>query len=100
MLALVVAFGGVLGVPGTRKPWRDCSPGDRRDPPLQVRPANLPVIVTERGSLESSKNEDVYCKVEGQTTIITIVPEGTRVTKGQLVCELDSSALKDQLTNQ
>ena len=65
-----------------------------------VRYANLPVVVSERGSLESSKNEDAYCKVEGQTTIIMIVSEGTRVSKGQLVCELDSSALKDALTNQ
>jgi len=65
-----------------------------------VRFANLPVVVSERGSLESSKNEDAYCQVEGQTTIIMIVSEGTRVTKGQLVCELDSSALKDALTNQ
>lgn len=65
-----------------------------------VKPANLPVVVSERGSLESSKNEDAYCQVEGQTTIIMIVPEGTKVAKGQLVCELDSSALKDSLTNQ
>ena len=48
----------------------------------QVKPANLPVTVSERGSLESSKNEDAYCQVEGQTTIIMIVPEGTQVTKG------------------
>jgi multidrug efflux pump subunit AcrA (membrane-fusion protein) len=65
-----------------------------------VKPANLPVTVTERGNLESSKNEDVYCKVEGQTTIIMILPEGSPVKKGQLVVELDSSSLKDQLTNQ
>ena len=29
-----------------------------------------------------------------------ILPEGTRVKKGELVCELDSAALSDQLTNQ
>ena len=51
--------------------------------------------VIERGTLESSENEDVYCQVEGQTTIISILPEGTRVKKGELVCELDSPALKD-----
>ncbi|MFO0909667.1 MAG: HlyD family efflux transporter periplasmic adaptor subunit [Isosphaeraceae bacterium] len=67
---------------------------------FNVKAANLPVTVVERGNLESSQNEDVYCQVEGQTTIISIIPEGTRVTKGQLVCELDSASLKDQLTNQ
>jgi multidrug efflux pump subunit AcrA (membrane-fusion protein) len=66
----------------------------------EVKPARLPVTVVERGSLESSQNEDVYCQVEGQTTIIMIVPEGKRVAKGDLVCELDSASLKDQLTNQ
>lgn len=67
---------------------------------FEVKPADLPVTVVERGSLESSSNQDVYCLVEGQTAIISIVPEGTKVTKGQLVCELDSAALKDNLTNQ
>ena len=65
-----------------------------------VKPGTLRVTVVERGSLESSHNEDVICEVEGQTTIITILPEGSRVTKGQLVCELDSSPLNDNLINQ
>src|SRR5262249_10354106 len=53
-----------------------------------------------RGSLESSKNEDVYCEVEGGTTIIKIVPEGQKVKKGELLCELDSASLRDQQVNQ
>ena len=58
------------------------------------------INVAERGNLESSNNQDVYCEVEGQTTIIKILPEGTKVAKGDLVCELDSASLKDQLINQ
>ena len=42
----------------------------------------------------------MLCRVEGRTTIISIVPEGTKVKKGDLVCELDSALLRDQLTNQ
>ncbi len=38
--------------------------------------------------------------VEGQTTIIMIKPEGTPVKKGEIVCVLDSAALKDSLLNQ
>jgi HlyD family secretion protein len=68
--------------------------------PYKVTKQKLVVTVTERGNLESSKNEDVVCEVEGQTTIISILPEGTRVKKGDLVCELDSAALKDNLVNQ
>ena len=46
------------------------------------------------------KNAVLTCKVEGQTTIIMIVPEGTNVKEGDLVCELDSSVLSDKETQQ
>jgi multidrug resistance efflux pump len=36
----------------------------------------------------------------GATRIVTILPEGTRVTKGQLVCQLDASAFEDELQAQ
>ncbi|QDV36810.1 efflux RND transporter periplasmic adaptor subunit [Tautonia plasticadhaerens] len=61
-----------------------------------------PLIVTvkERGNLESTNNLEAKSEVEGQTTIIMILPEGTKVVKDQLVCELDSAALTDNLANQ
>jgi len=65
-----------------------------------VRPATLTVTVNEKGSLESAKNEDVQNEVEGTTSIIFILPEGTRVKKGDKVCELDSATLKDTHKNQ
>jgi RND family efflux transporter MFP subunit len=65
-----------------------------------VRKSPLVQTVVERGNLESSKNEDVYCNVEGQVVIISIKPEGSPVKKGETVCELDSAALKDNLVNQ
>ncbi len=60
----------------------------------------LTVTINEKGNLESAKNEDVLCEVEGSTTIISILPEGSRVKKGDKVCELDSATLKDNLKNQ
>lgn len=68
--------------------------------PYVVRKQKLVITVTERGNLESAKNTDVTNEVEGQTTIIFIKPEGTPVEKGELVCELDSAALRDNLVNQ
>jgi len=65
-----------------------------------IKRGPLSISITEKGSLESSKNLDVACEVEGQTTIIEIKDEGTRVAKGDLVCELDSATLRDNLTNQ
>ena len=105
-VALALVAGGVvaLGVPGVGKQFKPLTSMFAATSieviNFPVKAANLPVTVSERGALESSSNDDAYCQVEGQTTIITIVPEGTRVTKGQLVCELDSATLKDQLTTQ
>jgi HlyD family secretion protein len=67
---------------------------------FQARPGSLAVTVAGRGSLESAANHDVYSLVEGTTTILQILPEGTRVKKGQIVCELDSAPLRDRLVNQ
>ncbi|MDR3636216.1 MAG: HlyD family efflux transporter periplasmic adaptor subunit [Isosphaeraceae bacterium] len=93
--------GVVVGVPGVGKSLRSMFASSQTDIiTVPVKPANLPVTVNERGTLESASNQDVFSKVEGQTTIVFIVPEGTRVKKDDLVCELDSSALKDQLINQ
>jgi multidrug resistance efflux pump len=36
----------------------------------------------------------------GSTRILTILPEGTRVKAGEIVCELDSSAFRDELRAQ
>ena len=69
-------------------------------PTRTVKPGKLTVTVVEKGSLEASRSADAYSLIEGQTTIISILPEGTPVKKGQTVCELDSAALKDQLINQ
>lgn len=91
----------LISVPGMSKPIRGLFKTTSLEIiPHEIRVGALPITVTEKGALESAKNDDVYCQVEGQTTIISIIPEGTRVTKGQLVCELDSAALRDQLNNQ
>src|SRR5271165_6305869 len=103
MLASFMALGGitVLSVPGLSKPIRSLWKGPELGiVPFDVKNGVLPITVTDKGSLESSKNQDVLCLVEGSTTIISIVAEGTPVKKGDLVCELDSASLKDQLTNQ
>jgi multidrug efflux pump subunit AcrA (membrane-fusion protein) len=91
----------VISVPGLSKPIRGFfRSADLDIVAYEIKPAALPITVSDKGSLESSKNQDVLCQVEGSTTIIMILPEGTRVKKGELVCELDSASLNDQLTNQ
>jgi hypothetical protein len=64
-----------------------------------------PKAVGERSALPDNEPPpqgavDVHCLVEGGTTVIRMVPYGSTVKKGQVICELDSAALRDRLTNQ
>ncbi len=96
-------MGGVtfVTVPAVSNPIKGLfKPTDTSVITYTVRRGPLEINVSERGNLESSMNQDVYCNVEGQTTIIKIFPEGTKVQKGDVVCELDSASLKDQHINQ
>jgi HlyD family secretion protein len=43
---------------------------------------------------------DIVNQVEGQTTILAIVPHGSRIKKGEVLIELDSAPLRDKLTDQ
>lgn len=60
--------------------------------------------VNESGDIESSQNEEIRCEVKSQgkagTAILELVDEGTTVKKGDFLCQLDDSVLKDQLTEQ
>lgn len=53
-----------------------------------------------QGNLDSRSNATLSSQVEGTTTIISIVSEGTLVEKGEVVCELDSSALREKAKQQ
>lgn len=76
--------------------------GERGDdaPTFEVRPGKLRVDMIERGSLEADQGASVLNEVEDQTTVVSILPEGTRVKRGDVVCELDSAALRDKLIAQ
>src|SRR5207244_930559 len=68
---------------------------------VAVRRAILPILVGERGELESSKQTDVRCEVEGfQNKIVTILAEGTRVKKGDVVVVFDADQLKQKYADQ
>jgi HlyD family secretion protein len=47
---------------------------------------------------QSARPIEVYSAVEGSPRIIRLVPNGSRVKKGDVICELDSAAILDELT--
>jgi HlyD family secretion protein len=52
------------------------------------------------GELVGRDAIDIFNTVEGRTLVITSVPEGTRVEKGDIVCELDPSEIRDRIAAQ
>ena len=61
---------------------------------------DLVINVTERGELESSQSLQVNCEIEGGGKLVTILPEGTKVTKGQEVARFDIDALSKAISLQ
>lgn len=56
------------------------------------------VSVTEQGTLESSDNVEVKCKVRGQSTVTWVVEGGAEVQPGDEVVRLDTLALEDAIS--
>lgn len=61
---------------------------------------DLIVTVTDRGELESAQSIQVNCEVQGGGKIATIVPEGTRVKKGDEVTRFDTDTLQKAINEQ
>ena len=48
------------------------------------------------GDPQDRKSIDVFNPVEGRISVITSLPDGTRVEKGDVVCELEPAELQDR----
>ncbi|MBN1422760.1 MAG: efflux RND transporter periplasmic adaptor subunit [Planctomycetes bacterium] len=70
---------------------------------LCLFPAALPAqegerpSIRTRGPIVSASTVEVRSQAPGQTTILHLVPEGTRVRKGDLLIQMDASGLEDDL---
>lgn len=75
-------------------PWGGAARGSAL---YEVRPMNLSITLTESGEIKPRESIEIKCELEGQATILKIVPESTRVQKGDLLVELASDALTERL---
>jgi len=93
-----------VGVWALLRQTRSDSGGSNSDTGLfAVKRGDLAISVTESGSIKAVNTKDIKSEVEGRTTIVNIVPEGTMITaedvnNGKVLVELDSSELKEQLS--
>ncbi|HVS10232.1 MAG TPA: efflux RND transporter periplasmic adaptor subunit, partial [Planctomycetota bacterium] len=72
-------------------------------PPLEgakVQRGPLLISVVERGNLKAADSVVLKNEIEGQTTILYLIPEGTHVQTGDLLCELDATQLFDKKIQQ
>jgi HlyD family secretion protein len=60
----------------------------------------LTISVLEAGAIKAKDPEVIRNEVEGRTSITYLIPEGTRVKKGDLLVELDVSTLTDNKIDQ
>lgn len=65
-----------------------------------VRRGPLSITVTERGNLEAKNKQSLKNEVEGRTSILYLIEEGTRVKAGDVVAELDATSLVDRRVQQ
>jgi len=60
--------------------------------------SDMAVTVAELGSLESSDNTKLVCRVRGQNTITSVVKSGTYVKKGDILLTLDTLFIDEQIS--
>ncbi|MCK4887458.1 MAG: HlyD family efflux transporter periplasmic adaptor subunit [Planctomycetes bacterium] len=70
-----------------------------------AKKGDLTISVTESGDIKALNSTDLKSEVEGRTTIISIVDEGTEITEEDvknkmILVELDSADIKERLTQQ
>ena len=89
----------VVAVIGTGVIWLTVVRGSDKSgqdvPTFAAKRGPLTISVVESGTIKARDQIIIKNEVEGRTSIITLVREGTRVHKGDLLVELDVSALQD-----
>lgn len=93
----VVVLGGVVAGAGV---WLSGGSGSGEAPTVltyAVQPETFDVKIPLGGELKAIRNVEVRSMVEGQTTIVKLVAEGTRVKEDDVLVELSSEQIKDKL---
>ncbi len=69
-------------------------------PVFQTARGLLDITVTESGTISPSEQISLKSELEGRSTILYLIPEGTEVTAGELLVELDATDLEDRRIKQ
>lgn len=70
---------------------------------VNVEKGNFVAKVLDQGEIQSSENVEIRCEVRarnGQLTVISLVPEGSKVKAGDFLVKLDSTAFEQERESQ
>ncbi len=62
-----------------------------------VAPKSFPVILEEKGELKAANSIEIRSELEGKSTIIFLIEEGSHVKKGELLVELASDIIDSNI---
>jgi len=97
-LSLVVAIVGLLAAAvWATTSWRRSASQIANIDKFTVAPQTFTVALKEKGELKAAKSTDIKCEVEGKSTIITLIDEGTSVKEGDLLVELASDEIENRI---
>ncbi len=94
LLALALPVLG-LGYLATKRTWFGDEPAVVIEG-ATVRRGPLLISILARGDLSAADSVDLRSEVEGRTTILSLMPEGSHVQPGDIVCELDATPMIEQ----
>lgn len=94
MVLVVGAIGVGSWVTAT---WSQAAEDSASISKFTVRARGFNVVLREKGELKASRSTDVKCEVEGRSTIISLVDEGSTVKEDDLLVELASDQIEDRI---
>jgi len=90
----------LAAIAGATYAFRSRKPVAQTNSYYTVKRGDFLVSLVEGGTLRAVQELIIRNELEGGTTIVSVVPEGTTVKQGELLVELDSSGLKEKIANQ
>ncbi|MDG2223686.1 MAG: hypothetical protein P8L85_20060 [Rubripirellula sp.] len=97
--ALILSVIVVLGIATTAfLPQSDADTAAGSVSTHTIDRGDLLVTVTEQGTLESSNNTQVKCRVRGDNTITYVIESGTQVESGDLLVKLETLAIEEEIS--
>jgi len=100
-ILVIIAALLVVGAVAALVEWRTAKGSPAGDlPTFIVKRGPLVISVPESGTIKPREQVILKSEVEGRTTILSLVKEGTAVKKGDVLVELDASSLLDQKIDQ